>query len=56
MNKDKLTTIIGAIGAIATAATPVVNSMQNSSLHSGDYLQLAVAASFGLLGFFSNKK
>lgn len=54
-DKDLLTTVIGAVGAVATAAQPIVNASQGT-FHQGDWIQLAMAAIFGLLGFFTNKK
>ncbi len=56
MNKDKLTTLFGLLGAGLTAATPVINSMQSPSMHQSDYVQLGAALMFGLLGYFTNKK
>lgn len=55
MSKDTITTIIGAFGAAATAAQPVINST-NGSLHQGDYFQLAASILWAALGYFSNKK
>ena len=40
-DKDKLTTILGEVGVVVTA---------------GDWLQLAMAVVFGLLGWATNKK
>jgi hypothetical protein len=54
MDKDKITTIVGAIGAAALAAEPVMNSV-SGSLHSGDYFNLFSAIAFAVLGWFSNK-
>lgn len=56
MNKDQLTTLLGALGAAATAAQPVINAAESASLHSNDYLQLGTAVLFGLLGWATNKK
>lgn len=56
MDKDKLTTVVGGIGAAVTAAGPVLNGVQTGSLHQGDWIQLAMAVVFGVLGFFTNKK
>lgn len=55
MDKDKLTTLIGGIGAAVTAAQPVINGVSTGSLHQGDWFQLAMAVVFGVLGFFTNK-
>jgi len=54
-DKDKLTTILGAVGAVVTAAEPVV-SASSGTMHQGDWLQLAMAVVFGLLGWATNKK
>ena len=54
-DKDKLTTILGAVGAVVTAAEPVVNAT-SGTMHQGDWLQLAMACIFGLLGWATNKK
>lgn len=57
MNADKITTIVGAVGAAATAAQPVLTAVQpGSSLHSQDYFQLVAATVFAVLGFFTNRK
>ena len=55
MNKDTITTILGAVGAVVTAAQPVINATQGS-LHQQDYLSLVYAVIFGVFGFFTNKK
>lgn len=55
-DKDLLTTIIGGVGAVVTAAGPVMGQMQpGTSMHPQDWTQLGAAILFGLLGFFSNK-
>ncbi len=55
-DKDKLTTIIGGVGAAVTAAQPVLNGVTTGALHSQDWIQLAMSMVFGLLGFFTNKQ
>jgi len=55
MNSDQITTLIGGLGAVVTAAGPVMNGVQGS-MHQSDWTQLVVAVVMGLLGFFSNKK
>lgn len=57
IDKDKLTTITGAIVGAATAAEPVINSMApGTSLHSQDYVKLLAALGMFLWGFFTNKQ
>lgn len=56
MDKDRLTTIVGAVGAAAMAAGPVISGATNQSLHTGDYTQLVAAVFMAILGFFTNKK
>ncbi|HBG07667.1 MAG: hypothetical protein A2075_09085 [Geobacteraceae bacterium GWC2_58_44] len=57
MNADRITTIIGSIGAAATAVQPVLTAIQPGAvLHLQDYLQLLTAGVFAILGFFSNRK
>ena len=54
---DVLTTVIGGVGAAVTAAQPVLTAVQpGSSMHTQDWLQLAMAVIFGIFGFFTNKK
>jgi hypothetical protein len=55
MDKDKVTTVIGAMMAAGTAATPVLNAVEGS-LHRGDYLQLAVSVLMAVFGYFTNKQ
>lgn len=55
MNSDKITTIVGAVGAAAMAAQPALNGVQGS-LHAQDYASLLSAVLFGILGFFSNRQ
>ena len=55
-DKDLVTTVVGALGAVATAAEPVLNGITTGSLHQGDWFQLLGAVLIGLLGFFTNKK
>lgn len=57
LNADKITTIVGAVGAAATAAQPVLATLQpEASLHGQHYLQILTAGAFAVLGFFSNRK
>lgn len=54
---DVITTVVGALGAVTTAAGPVLGQIQpGSSMHPQDWTQLAAAIFVGLLGWFSNKK
>ena len=56
-DKDLITTIVGGLGAVATAAGPVLGQMQpGTSMHPQDWAQLGAALFMGLLGFFTNKK
>lgn len=54
MNSDKITTVVGAIGAAAVGATPVLNAVQGS-MHQQDYLSLLGAIAMAVLGYFTNK-
>lgn len=56
MNKDKVTTILGAVGAVAMAMNPVLGGVATGVLHSGDWFQIASAGIFALFGYFTNKK
>lgn len=56
MTGDKITTIVGAVGAAVTAAQPVLNGVQQGALQQNDYLQLLMAVVFAVLGFFTNKE
>ena len=56
MNGDKITTIIGAVGAAAVAAQPITNAVGQGSLHQQDYIQLFIAVLTAVFGFFTNKK
>lgn len=55
MNKDKVTTLLGAVGAVAMAVNPVLGGVATGVLHGGDWLQIASAGIFALLGYFTNK-
>jgi hypothetical protein len=56
MDKDKITTSLGALIAGATAAQPVINGVTTNSLHSQDYFQLVTAVFMGIFAFFTNKQ
>jgi len=57
MNADRITTIVGSIGAAATAVQPVLTAIEPTGvLHQQHYLQLLAAAAFAVLGFFTNRK
>lgn len=56
MDKDKATTIIGAIGAVSMAINPIVGGITTGVLHGSDWTQIVTAGIFALLGFFTNKK
>jgi hypothetical protein len=54
---DMITTAVGIAGAVATAASPVLNAVQpGTSMHPQDWTQLGAAVLFAILGFFTNKK
>lgn len=55
MNRDKLTTVLGAVGAAVTAAQPVINGI-SGSLHTQDYFQMAFAVIMAVFGFYTNKQ
>ena len=55
MTADKITNIVGGIGAAAAAATPILNGVQGS-LHQQDYLQLIFAVSMAVISWFTGKK
>lgn len=54
MDKDKVTTVLGAVGAAVTAAQPVMNGVAGS-LHTQDYFQLVFAVIMAVFGFYTNK-
>ena len=55
-NKDTATTIIGAMGAVTVAIDPVMAMIATPTLHGANWMQLATAGLFALLGYFTNKK
>ena len=55
MNADKISTIVGAVAAAATAAGPVINVAGTGSLHQSDYFGLVTAVMMAVWGFFTNK-
>lgn len=56
MNKDHITTVLGAVGAVAMAINPVLGGVATGALRGGDWLQIASAGIFALLGYFTNKR
>lgn len=54
-SKDTITTVLGGIGAVITAAQPVVSASQGN-LDNNGIVQLILAVVFGLFGFFTNKQ
>ena len=54
MSTDKITTIVGAIGAAATAAQPVLNATQGA-MHQSDYFNLIGAVCMAVWAVFTNK-
>ena len=55
MKADKITTIVGAVGAGVVAAEPILNSVAGS-LHSSDYFNVIGAALIAIFGYFTNKR
>lgn len=56
MSADKITNVVGAIGAAAAAATPVLQAAGGNTLHQGDYFQLAYAVALAVISWFTGKK
>lgn len=54
-NGDLITTVIGIVGAAATGASPVTTAVAGKDMTSADWLQLVMAACFGILGWFTNR-
>lgn len=55
MNKDTVTTVLGVGVAAATAAQPILNSVQGT-FHQQDWFALLSAVAMAVFGFFTNKK
>jgi len=55
VNKDVVTTIAGVLGAVATAAQPVMEASQGASLNNQGIAQLVLAAVVAILGFFTGR-
>lgn len=56
MNTDKLTTILGAaVGTMQAASVAAGQMAPGTSLHTQDYISLAMAVLFSIVGFFTNK-
>ena len=55
MNADRVTTIVGAVGAASLAAQPVLNSVQGS-LKTGDWLSLITAVAIAVVSWFTGKQ
>jgi hypothetical protein len=56
INHDKVTTVLGAVGAVITATNPIIGGVTSGVLHSGDWMQLAMAALMALYGYSTNKQ
>ena len=54
LNKDTITTIAGAVGAIAEGTQPIVNAVQGSFSRT-DVARLIVAAVLGLVSWYIGK-
>jgi len=54
-NRDTLTTVLGGIGAVLTAAQPVIATTQGTHIDSKGIIQIVLAAVFALFGFFTNR-
>jgi len=56
VNHDKVTTVLGAVGAVITATDPVMAGVSTGVLHSGDWMKLAMAGMIALYGYSTNKQ
>ena len=57
INHDKVTTVLGAVGAVITATDPIMSGVAAGGvLHSGDWMQLIMAALMALYGYSTNKQ
>ena len=54
MNKDTLTTIVGAVVAAGTAATPVMSAV-DGTFDKTDWAKLVTAVFMAIFGYFTNK-
>lgn len=54
MTTDKITTVVGIMGAVATGAQPVLNAA-SGSMHQSDYFSLATAVAMSIWAWFTNK-
>lgn len=55
MNSDRVTTIVGAIGAAAIGAEPVAKAI-SGEFGTKELVMLIVGALFGVQGYFTNKQ
>jgi hypothetical protein len=55
IDKDTITTVVGAIGAIAYATEPIVNTVQGS-MHSDDWTKIIFAVCSAITAYFIGKK
>ena len=55
MSTDRITTIVGAVGAAATAAQPVLNATQGA-MHQSDYFSLIGAVAMAIWAYFTNRQ
>jgi hypothetical protein len=54
-NKNVITTVVGVIGAVATATQPVLDMTQAASLDNKGIAQLFMAIAFAVIGFFTGR-
>ena len=54
MTKDTMTTVLGGLLAVGTAAQPVMASVEGT-FHAQNWFQLVTAVLFAAFGYFTNK-
>ena len=54
LNKDKVTTVAGVIGAAFMAAQPVLNGL-NAEVTSNDIVKIVMAIAVAVIGYFTGK-
>ena len=55
VNKDLITTVVGVLGAVASASQPVVSLTQGNSMDTKGIAQLVMAIAFAVIGFFTGR-
>jgi len=56
INHDKMTTVLGAVGAAVNAAEPVMSGINTGVLHQGDWFRLSMSVLMALYGYSTNKQ